>query len=59
MGASELSRYFVAGADDKSKELYNHAVGHFRAAREAAAGFSPPQQYVSQRILAVFNQSGS
>jgi hypothetical protein len=59
LGASELSRYFLAGADDKTKDLYNHAVEHFRAARQAADGFSPPQHYVSQRILAVFNQSGS
>jgi tetratricopeptide (TPR) repeat protein len=59
LGASELSRYFLAGADDKSKDLYDHAVEHFRAARGAAAGFSPPQQYVSRRILAVFDQSGS
>jgi hypothetical protein len=59
LGASELTRYFLAGADDKSKELYNQAIEHFRAARQAAAGFKPPQPYVSPRILAVFNQSGS
>jgi hypothetical protein len=59
LGASELSRYFLAGADDKAKDLYNHAVEHFRAAHQAADGFSPPQHYVSQRILTVFNQSGS
>jgi hypothetical protein len=59
LGASELSRYFLAGADDKVKDLYNQAMNHFRAARQAAAGFNPPQQYVSQRILTVFNQSGS
>jgi hypothetical protein len=59
LGASELSRYFLAGEDDKAKDLYNQAIGHFREARQAAKGFSPPQQYVSQRILKVFNQSGS
>jgi tetratricopeptide (TPR) repeat protein len=59
LGASELTRYFLAGADDKSKNLYNQAVEHFRAARQAAAGFKPPQPYVSPRILAVFSQSGS
>jgi hypothetical protein len=59
LGATELSRYFLAGADDKSKDLYNQAIEHFRAARQAANGFSPPQRYVSQRILTVFNQSGS
>jgi hypothetical protein len=59
LGASELSRYFLAGADDKSKDLYDHAIEHFRAARQAAKGFIPPQRYVSQRILTVFNQSGS
>jgi hypothetical protein len=59
LGASELTRYFLAGADDKSKDLYNQAIEHFHAARQAAAGFKPPQPYVSPRILAVFNQSGS
>jgi tetratricopeptide (TPR) repeat protein len=59
LGASELSRYFLAGADDKSKDLYNHAIENFRAARQAASGFSPPQRYISQRILTVFDQSGS
>ena len=57
-GASTLSRYFLAGADDKAKDLYNQAMEKFREARQAAAGFSPPQQVVSPRILAVFNQSG-
>lgn len=57
LGASELSRYLLAGATDKN--LYDQAIEHFRAARQAAAGFSPPQQYVSRRILAVFNQSSS
>lgn len=58
-GASTLSRYFLAGADDKVKDLYNQAMEKFREARQAAAGFSPPQQVVSPRILAVFNQSGT
>jgi hypothetical protein len=57
LGASELSRYYLAGADDKSKDLYNQAIEHFRQARLAANGFSPPQHYVSQRILGVFNQT--
>jgi len=58
LGASTLSRYFLAGADDKAKDLYNQAMDKFREARQAAAGFSPPQQVISPRILAVFNQSG-
>ncbi len=58
LGASTLSRYFLAGADDKAKDLYTQAMEKFREARQAAAGFIPPQQVVSPRILAVFNQSG-
>ncbi len=59
LGASTLSRYFLAGADDKAKDLYNQAMEKFREARRAAAGFNPPPQVVSPRILAVFNQSGT
>ena len=42
---------------DGNLEAIMREIG--REARQAAKGFSPPQQYVSQRILKVFNQSGS
>ncbi len=57
LGACELSLYFLAPSDKAPKEMYNRAVEHFRAVRQMAPTFTPPEQYVSPRILKVFKES--
>jgi hypothetical protein len=59
LGACELSMHFLAPAGDASKDMYDHAVEHFRAARQIVPTFTPPEQYVSPRILKVFHESTS
>ena len=57
LGACELSLYFLAPSDKAPKEMYDRAVEHFRAVRQMAPTFTPPEQYVSPRILKVFKES--
>lgn len=57
LGACELSVYYLAPAGNAPKEVYERAVEHFRAARQIVPTFTPPQQYVSPRMLKVFSES--
>jgi hypothetical protein len=57
LGACELSLSFLAPSGNPAKELHARAVEHFRAARQILPTFTPPEQYVSPRMLKVFNES--
>jgi tetratricopeptide (TPR) repeat protein len=57
LGACELSVYYLAPAGNAPKEVYERAVEHFRAARQIVPTFTPPEQYVSPRVLKVFSES--
>ncbi|MGZ4826254.1 MAG: hypothetical protein ACXVY9_02740 [Terriglobales bacterium] len=59
LGACELSQYFLATPANSPKELYERAVEHFRAAHKAAPSFAPPVQYISPRVLKIYNEAGS
>jgi hypothetical protein len=59
LGACELSQYFLAAPANSPKELYDRALEHFRASRKAAPSFAPPVQYISPRVLKIYNEAGS
>jgi hypothetical protein len=59
LGACELSLYYLAPSDTAPKEMYDRAVEHFRSARQLAPKFTPPEQYISPRILKVFKETAS
>jgi len=55
-GASQGTRYYLSGEkDSRRKDL---AKADFRALKERAAGFHPPDKYVSPKILALYSEAG-
>jgi hypothetical protein len=55
VGASKLTRYLLAGSPAGEKHLYEEALSEFRHARRVE-GFSPPADFVSPKIIKVFQQ---
>lgn len=54
-GAAHSTRYFLSGeTDSQQKEL---AVADFRALKQRAGQFQPPQKYVSPKILAFYSEA--
>jgi TolA-binding protein len=54
-GASQGTRYFLSGEKDtRRKDL---AEDDFRALKEHAARFQPPQKFVSPKILALYSEA--
>jgi tetratricopeptide (TPR) repeat protein len=54
-GAARSTRFFLSGEKDaRQKEL---AVADFRALRERAAQFQPPQKFVSPKILDLYTEA--
>ena len=53
-GACKFTRYYLAGSPPDQKPLLDSAVAEFQIARRVA-GFSPPPNVISPRILAVYN----
>ncbi len=56
MGASKLTRYLLAGSPTGEKQLLDSAVSEFLQARRTQ-GFSAPQEFVSPKIIEVFQQA--
>ncbi len=57
LGAIKLTRYYLAGERDSDKKLLSDAKVAFRVAR-GTAGFTPPsQQFISPKILKVYEQA--
>jgi hypothetical protein len=54
-GAAHSTRYFLSGeTDSQQKEL---AVADFRAVKQRAGQFQPPQKYVSPKILEFYSEA--
>jgi len=54
-GAAHSTRYFLSGeTDSQQKEM---AVNDFRALKQRAGQFQPPQEYVSPKILALYSEA--
>lgn len=56
LGASKLTRYYLAGEPKDQSEVYQAAITCFRNAKQSAPDFRPPEQHVSPRIMKVFNE---
>lgn len=56
LGASKLARYYLAGEPKDQGAVYQEAIASFRNAKQSARDFRPPEQYVSPRIIKVFNE---
>ena len=56
LGASKLARYYLAGEPKDQSDVYQTAINNFRNAKQSAPDFRPPEQYVSPRIIKVFNE---
>lgn len=54
-GASHSTRFFVSGEKDVPEK--QHALDDFRAVKEHAAQFRPPDKYVSNKILALYSDA--
>lgn len=54
-GAAHSARYFLSGEKDTDQKA--QALADFRALKEYAAQFRPPEKYVSPKILAVYGDA--
>ena len=53
LGVCRLTRYYIAPEKSRPPELLAQAQASFRLARQSA-GFTPPEKYVSPKILQVY-----
>jgi outer membrane protein assembly factor BamD (BamD/ComL family) len=53
LGVSRLTRYYIAPEKSRPPELLAQAQAAFRTAKQSA-GFTPPEKYVSPKILQVY-----
>jgi tetratricopeptide (TPR) repeat protein len=54
-GAAHSSRYFLSGETDTQQK--DRAVADFRAVKQRAGQFQPPQKYVSPKILEFYSEA--
>ena len=52
LGVSRLTRYYIAPEKSRPPELLAQAQAAFRAAKQS--GFTPPEKYISPKILQVY-----